>query len=167
MYRIDTSSAFQPLRVSESMEHKKVAQWATLLSIPKNPLMAPPIELNPLPFGVRALQSIMHASGEMEIKWKPFIKEDLDAGIKYFWADVTQFGEFNPETTTISDLVLSITQNRPLTLTELILVMKCEFLAKYRTNAIKNGFQPVTIVDFNLHMCDMYLSSCICTELNK
>jgi hypothetical protein len=171
MFNNSRVTAFQPLRVSENMDKKDIAKWANLLSASsiKSPLHAPLplIEENPLPKDIKPLQAIMSATGTLENRWRPYSKEELEIAAKNSWTDLSIDGEFNPETTTLEQLAKSVSENRPLTLTELILVLKCSFLTKCRSYSLKTDFEQLPNIEEQLNYCEMYSEPCICKNIKK
>jgi hypothetical protein len=145
---------------------EEIAKWDTLFyksNLPSN--NAPLIELHPLPAGVRALKAVMSAAGkEFEDIWQPFTKEELIAGAQKYWGYPDVPGVFDMSHSMLHRGV-SYCSKRPLTRCELILVMKCEYLSRFRLQAIENNFDPYKGMCKHPDDCIKKCENCICSGI--
>jgi hypothetical protein len=98
--------------------------------------------------------------------WEPFTEEELSEGAKKYWADIYEPGIFDIQKTLLNT-AMSFCYNRQLTRCELILVMKCEFLSKFRLQAIDNNFDSSKPICSDPSGCTTKCKNqnCICSKI--
>jgi hypothetical protein len=148
---------------------EEIAQWDTMFKVcePDYKLCynAPLIVEHPLPFGVSALQAVMSAANEkFDNMWDAFTKEELIEGAQKYWANIDEPGVFDMQKTVLTT-AMSLCFKRPLTRCELILAMKCEFLSKFRLQAIANNFDSCKPVCSEPDGCINKCKNCICSKM--
>ena len=156
--------SFQPLRFSGEMSREDMARWSYLFTIPIPGDQTPAIIVNPVPQGVGAIGAIMLASNQMEPIWEPLTTEELYEAGSYFHADLGVHGEFDPTTTTLVEIAQSLCENRRITVAELILTMRCPYLAKHRTYALSIDFADLAVQRSHTYRC-VNRDDCICKHL--
>jgi hypothetical protein len=131
--------------------------WAILLHIQTEGWEAPPIDPNLLPAGISTLNAIYSIMGnEFNIPtiWTPPSIEELKNGAQKYWAHRKEYAVFD-KSATLNTICQSLSQNRALNYTELVLVLKCDLFAKCRNYALTNNFN---LID-NVQRCE---NQCIC-----
>jgi hypothetical protein len=152
---------------------EEIAKWHNLFSTPTvfdKPHLAkdaPPIEKDPLPIGVTALEAIMSAdNATFDPVWQPFTEEELIAGAQKYWAYLDTPGVFDMGRTLIHH-AMSFCYKRPLTRCELILTMKCEYLANFRMQAMSVMFDPLKLFCDKPHKCNKEGGNpCVCSAIS-
>jgi hypothetical protein len=148
---------------------EEIAQWDTLFTL-CDPIdnfcfNAPRIEEHPLPIGVSALQAVMSAAHKkFDSIWDAFTKEELIEGAQKYWANLDEPGVFDMQKTVLTT-AMSFCFKRPLTRCELILAMKCEFLSKFRLQAIANNFDSSKPICSEPDGCINKCTNCICCKM--
>ena len=140
---------------------EEIAKWSTLFYTPSNQPCnyAPLIEPYPLPNGVKSLQAIMAATGEQfEPIYQPFTEEEMVRGAQQYWAYLDVPGVFDMSQSLLTTAMI-FWNKRQLTRCELILVMKCEFLANFRMDAMNKNFDFSRGMSEIKHEC----TTCICS----
>jgi hypothetical protein len=148
-------------------ERVLAARWHILFSVPQSNYNAPPILENPPEPYVPALAAILIASepyNPYDI-WTPFSEKKLEEGALKFYADLSNVGNYD-KSKTIYYIANSLLENRPLTRTELILTMKCNYLSKHRAYALSVNFKFGCLMRTFRRRCGIPEDPCICSFMN-
>jgi hypothetical protein len=162
-------------RIAKEKESDLVlaARWYTLFDVPERGDMTPAIFKNHPNIlknfpekGVAAMAAILAASEPFEPNsiWAPCTEDDFSYGNHIFWADMNNVGTFD-KTASLDALASSMLENRPLTRTELILVLKCNYLAKHRGWAVAHNFKFGSLMRTFRRRCGYKESPCICESI--
>jgi hypothetical protein len=155
-------------------EQKKIAQeelvlaarWHMLFSVPETDVVTPPILENPPAPGVCGMAALLRASepyNPYDI-WNPFSEEQLERGATQFYADLSNIGKFD-KSASLDSIASLMLQNRPLTRTELILAMKCDYIAKHRAWAISVDFNFGPLMRTFRRRCGYKECPCVCASI--
>ena len=104
------------------------------------------------------------AGKEFDSIWQPFTKDELNTGHVQFWSNLREPGVFDMSRNLI-EIGMSFMENRPLTCCELILSMKCDFLAAFRLHAINTHFDNTMPNSINNYECNKNGKMCICSAI--
>ena len=142
------------------------ARWHTLFHVPERGDMTPAILENPPAPGVAAMAAILAASEPYDPYsiWNPFTEEEINEGAKNFWADLTNVGTFD-KTACLDHFASSMLENRPLTRTELILAMKCNYVEKHRMWAKSVNFTYGPLMRTFRRRCGYKEAPCVCASI--
>jgi hypothetical protein len=147
---------------------EEIAKWDTLFNSATldDSANAPLIREHSLPNGVGALQAIMSASyKKFDPLWEPFTQEELIEGARTYWANLDEPGLFDMRKSLLTINMACCATQRPLTRCELILVMKCNYLAKFRMQALLNGFDPSKQMWPDSNGFSKTCETCICSHI--
>lgn len=142
---------------------EEIAKWHNLFSTPITVFDKPhhmakdahPNEKDPLPIDVTT-----------DPVWQPFTEEELIVGARKYWAYLDTPGVFDMGLTLIHH-AMSFCYKRPLTRCELILTMKCEYLANFRMHAMSVIFDPLKlVVSDKSHKCNKESNPCVCSSIS-
>ncbi len=142
------------------------ARWYILFSVPEPGDVTPAILPNPPAPGIPALAALLMASepykpGDI---WEPFTQAELERGATQFYADLSNVGTFD-KSASLDQLAGLMLENRPLTRTELILAMKCNYLAKHRHYAVTCNFDFGCLMRTFRRRCGYKECPCICANI--
>ncbi len=119
----------------KEMEKVKQAQWMNLLQIQVPGDMTPPlITENKYSLELINYHSMLTSIGLIKKLWEPFTLQELQSNAAKFSADINTPGSFDMNLS-LQEIASKLLENRYITKCELILVMKCPFLAAHRLYA--------------------------------
>lgn len=140
------------------------ARWVMLFSSSSGD-MTPPILENNCPPDIAAFAMILENEPYDRYSiWTPFTTEQLYKGALEFWGSLSYVSAFD-KTTTLGDITSAMLQNRPLTRTELILAMKCNYIAKHRAWALSVNFNFGTLMRTFRRRCGFKEAPCVCAHI--
>ncbi len=142
------------------------ARWHMLFSVPERGDVTPAILPNPPAPGVCGMAALLRASEPYKPYdiWNPFSEEQLERGAKQFYADLSNIGKFD-KSMSLDHIASLMLQNRPLTRTELILAMKCDYIAKHRAWAISVDFNFGPLMRTFRRRCGYKECPCVCASI--
>ena len=152
----------------EHDELVSAARLHVLFHVPERGDQTPAILINPSPPGVAAMAAILAVSEPYDPYsiWSPFTEEELEEGATRFWADLFNVGTFD-KTIGIDSHAHKMFENRPLTRTELVLAMKCDYVAKHRGWALhmRFKFDPNGLIRTFRRRCGIKEDPCVCSHI--
>ncbi len=142
------------------------ARWHMLFSVPERGDVTPAILTNPPAPGVSATAALLMASEPYDPYsiWNPYSEEQLERGATQFYADLSNVGTFD-KSASLDQLAGLMLENRPLTRTELILAMKCNYLAKHRHYAVTCNFNFGFLMRTFRRRCGYKECPCVCASI--
>ncbi len=142
------------------------ARWHILFSVPEPGDVTPAIFPNSPAPGVAAMAALLVASEPYDPYsiWTPFTQERLEKGAAQFKADLSNIGEFD-KSASLDEYASRMLQNRLLSRTELILAMKCDYLAKHRHYAVTCNFDFGCLMRTFRRRCGYKECPCICANI--
>ncbi len=152
-------------------QHDKLilaTRWHTLFHVPEPPNNAPAILENPPAPGVAAMAAILAASEPEDPLsiWAPCTEDDFNYGLHVYWGDLTNVGTFDTSAT-LAQHANAMLENRPLTRTELILALKCDYIGKHRGWAKGFDFKFATPSHPFHRRCGTKYKPCICSSIES
>jgi hypothetical protein len=153
----------------EKNSHKDnilAARWHILFSVIERGDATPAIIQNPPEPGVVAAAILLRAVEPYDPYsiWNPFTQEELERGAVELYADLSNIGTFD-KTASLDKIADSMFENRPLTRTELILAMKCNYIYKHRVWAIKVNFNYGNLMRTFRRRCGFEECPCVCSSI--
>jgi hypothetical protein len=142
------------------------ARWHMLFKVHERGDATPAILLNPPPRDVAMTAALLMATEPYNPYniWNPFIEEELLRGATQFYADLSNVGTFD-KSASLDKIANSMFENRPLTRTELILAMKCDYIAKHRVWAISVNFEYGPLMRTFRRRCGYKECPCVCASI--
>jgi hypothetical protein len=142
------------------------ARWHMVFSVPERGDVTPAILTNPPAPGVAAMAALLMASEPYDPYsiWNPFTEEELERGATQFYADISNIGTFD-KSASLDSIANSMFQNRPLTRTELILAMKCDYISKHRGWAVSVNFNFGPLMRTFRRRCGYKECPCVCASI--
>ncbi len=150
-------------------EHDKLvlaARWYTLFDVPDPRFHAPAIRENRPAPGVAAMAAILAVSEPEDSRriWAQCTEDDFNYGLHVYWGDLTNVGTFDTSAT-LAQHANAMLENRPLTRTELILALKCDYIGKHRGWAKGLDFKFATPTHSFRRRCGTKYKPCICSSI--
>jgi hypothetical protein len=168
--QINIISDIQNPQLSEDMKEWtkfKRAQWMNLFRTEVPGDMTPPlITEHKYSSDMIEYHTLMISIGLMKELWEPFTLQELYEGAAKFCADINSPGSFDM-TMSLQQIGYTLLENRYITRCELILVMKCPFLASHRLHAKEENFDWFNMQKVHQHTCPGRDTSnpCICAYI--
>lgn len=140
------------------------ARWFMLFSSCSGD-MTPPILENNCPPDIRTRVMLLENEPYDPYSiWTPFTTEQIIKGSVEFWGSLSYVTTFD-KTTTLDMIANSMFQNRPLTRTELIMAMKCDYIAKHRAWALSVNFNFGPLMRTFRRRCGFKEAPCVCAHI--
>jgi hypothetical protein len=142
------------------------ARWLILFRVSEPGDATPAIRPKPRNPDVISMAILLGASEPMDPSniWYPCAEDTIEHYKNVLWADVTNVGTFD-KTACLDKLAITMFENRPITRTELILALKCDYIAKHRTWAISCNFKFGDLVRTFRRRCGTKYTPCICSYI--
>jgi hypothetical protein len=140
------------------------ARWFMLFSSCSGDMTPPILENNYSPDILTRVMLLENEPYDPYSIWTPFTTEQLHKGVFEFWGSLSYVTTFD-KTTTLDMIANSMFQNRPLTRTELILAMKCNYIAKHRAWALSVNFNFGPLMRTFRRRCGFKEAPCICAHI--
>ncbi len=96
--------------------------------------------------------------------WSPCTEDDFEYGLHVYWGDMTNVGTFD-KSASLAQHASAMLENRPLTRTEMILAVKCDYIGKHRGWAMGFDFKFSAPSRPISRRCGTKYTPCICSSI--